>query len=108
MIPYGKHHIDEEDIKSVIEVLKSKYIIVCIGTPINKQLNPSLRSFINFFYQLKKFLKKNQIVIIRSSIYPGICDKIYKIPIFGTVECLNVSVATGIVLYELSKFFKKE
>ena len=24
MIPYGKHHIDEEDIKSVIGVLKSK------------------------------------------------------------------------------------
>ena len=23
MIPYGKHHIDEEDIKSVINVLKS-------------------------------------------------------------------------------------
>ena len=34
----------------LIEVLKSKYIIVCIGTPINKQLNPSLRSFISFFY----------------------------------------------------------
>ena len=23
MIPYGKHHVDEEDIKSVIKVLKS-------------------------------------------------------------------------------------
>ena len=60
-------------------VLKSKYIIICIGTPINKQLNPSLRNFTNFFYQLKKLLNKDQIVIIRSSIYPGICDKIYKI-----------------------------
>lgn len=61
------------------EVLKSKYIVVCIGTPITTQLNPNLKTFINFFHQLKKFLKKNQIVIIRSSIYPGICDKIYKI-----------------------------
>ena len=60
-------------------ILKSKYIIICIGTPINKQLNPSLRNFTNFFYQLKKLLNKDQIVIIRSSIYPGICDKIYKI-----------------------------
>ena len=61
------------------EVTKSKYIIVCIGTPINKKLNPSLKSFLNFFYQLKKFLRKDQIIIIRSSIYPGICDKVYKI-----------------------------
>ena len=61
------------------EVIKSKYIIICIGTPITKKLNPNLKNFINFFYQLKKFLKKNHIVIIRSSIYPGICNKIYKI-----------------------------
>ena len=61
------------------EVIKSKYIIICIGTPITKKLNPNLKNFINFFYQLKKFLKKNHIVIIRSSIYPGIYNKIYKI-----------------------------
>ena len=56
------------------EVKKSKYIIVCIGTPINKKLNPNVKSFINFFYELKKIVKKNQIIIIRSSIYPGICE----------------------------------
>ena len=89
----------------LIEVLKSKYIIVCIGTPINKQLNPSLRGFINFFYQLKKFLTKNQIVIIRSSIYPGICDKIYKI--IGN-KCKNLSycperIVQGKSIIELPK-----
>jgi len=61
------------------EVQKSKYIIVCIGTPVDKNLNPKLKSFISFFYELKKFLRKDQIVIIRSSIYPGICNKIYEI-----------------------------
>ena len=65
--------------KDLKEVTKSKYIVVCIGTPITSKLNPSLGSFINFFYELKKVLKKDQIVIIRSSIYPGICNKIYKI-----------------------------
>ena len=70
------------------EVLKSKYIVICIGTPITTQLNPNLKTFINFFHQLKKFLKKNQIVIIRSSIYPGICDKIYKII---KKKCKNLS-----------------
>ena len=89
----------------LIEVLESKYIIVCIGTPINKKLNPSLRNFINFFYQLKKFLKKNQIVIIRSSIYPGICDKIYKII---SNKCKNLSycperIVQGKSIVELPK-----
>ena len=31
------------------KVIESKFIIVCIGTPINNKLNPNLRSFINFF-----------------------------------------------------------
>ncbi len=70
------------------EVKKSKYIIICIGTPITQQLNPSLKSFINFFYELKKFLSKDQIIIIRSSIYPGICEKIYKII---NKKCKNLS-----------------
>ena len=69
-------------------ITKSKYIIICIGTPINKKLNPSLKYFINFFYQLKKYLKKDHIVIIRSSIYPGICNKVYEII---NSKCKNLS-----------------
>ena len=37
------------------DVQKSKYIIVCIGTPVDKNLNPKLKSFVNFFHDLKKF-----------------------------------------------------
>ena len=61
------------------EVKKSKYIIVCIGTPVNNKLNPNLKNFINFFYALRKYLVKNHIVIIRSSIYPGVCHKVFNI-----------------------------
>ena len=32
------------------EITKSKYIIICIGTPITKNLNPNTKNFINFFY----------------------------------------------------------
>ena len=87
------------------KVIESKFIIVCIGTPINNKLNPNLRGFINFFYQLKKFLKKDQIIIIRSSIYPGICNKIYKII---KSKCKNLSycperIVQGKAISELSK-----
>ena len=87
------------------EVIKSKYIIICIGTPVNKQLNPNLKNFINFFHQLKKFLKRDQIVIIRSSIYPGTCNKIYKII---RSKCKNLSycperIVQGKAISELPK-----
>ena len=61
------------------EVKDSKFIIVCIGTPVNKKLKPILKNFLNFFHTLKKYLRKDHIIIIRSSIYPGICNKVFKI-----------------------------
>ena len=36
-----------------------------------------------------------------------LCDEICKIPIYGSVECLNVAVATGISLYQVKKMIKK-
>ena len=37
------------------------------------------RKFFKFFLKFKKNLSKNSIIIIRSSVYPGICDKVYDI-----------------------------
>ena len=61
------------------QIRLSKYIIVCIGTPIDSKLNPDTKNFIKFFKTLKKFINKDQIRVIRSSVYPGICEKVYKI-----------------------------
>ena len=36
-----------------------------------------------------------------------LCDDICRIPIYGSVECLNVAVATGITLYEIQRNIKK-
>jgi 23S rRNA (guanosine2251-2'-O)-methyltransferase len=39
-------------------------------------------------------------------VYPAlmkICDEKFKIPMLGDFESLNVSVATGIILYEVSR-----
>tara|TARA_B100000900_G_C20563888_1_gene710146 strand:+ start:1045 stop:1788 length:744 start_codon:yes stop_codon:yes gene_type:complete len=32
------------------------------------------------------------------------CDELFSIPINGTVECLNISVACGVILYETAKY----
>jgi UDP-N-acetyl-D-mannosaminuronic acid dehydrogenase len=65
--------------KSIGSIIYSKYIVVCIGTPIDNNLKPKLRDFIKFFKNLKKYLHKDHVIIIRSSIYPGIVTKVEKI-----------------------------
>ena len=92
--------------KDLDNIKKSKYIIVCIGTPIDNKFNPNLKTFLDFFNKLKKYLSKNHIIIIRSSIYPGICDKVFNI--IGNY-CKNVSycperIAQGKSIIELPKF----
>ena len=87
------------------EVKKSKYIIICVGTPINSQLNPNLKNFVNFFYSLKKYLNKNHIIIIRSSVYPGVSNKVFEII---KNRCRNLSycperIVQGKAIVELPK-----
>ena len=57
----------------------SKFIIICIGTPINSKLKPNQKDFFKLILKIKKYIKKNQIIIIRSSVFPGTIDKIKKI-----------------------------
>lgn len=66
----------ETDLKKISQ---SKYVIICIGTPVNRRLKPNLLSFFSLIRNLKKYVKKNQIIIIRSSLYPGTINKIKKI-----------------------------
>ena len=96
------------------EVKRCKYIIVCIGTPVNKRLKPNLKNFFNFFYSLKKHLNRNHVIIIKSSIYPGICNRVFNII---KSRCKNLSycperIAQGKTLEELPKncsnYFRKK
>lgn len=57
----------------------AKYVIVVIGTPVDEHLNPSHRQIVRFFEELRQHLKKGQIVILRSTVYPGITNKIQHI-----------------------------
>jgi UDP-N-acetyl-D-mannosaminuronic acid dehydrogenase len=58
-------------------ISKSDIIIVCIGTPV-KNNKPDLLFFFNLFREIKTLLKPNQLLVIRSSIYPGTCKKIHQ------------------------------
>ena len=52
-----------------------KIIIICIGTPV-KNSKPDLVFFFKMFSEIKKYLNPNNLLVIRSSIYPGTCLKI--------------------------------
>ena len=62
------------DPKSISE---AKYIIITIGTQIDKKNNPSKKEFFGAIKKISKYFNKSQVIIIRSSVYPGISQKIY-------------------------------
>jgi UDP-N-acetyl-D-mannosaminuronic acid dehydrogenase len=68
-------------------ISESNIIIVCIGTPV-KDSKPDLLNFFKLFKEIKNLLKPDQLLIIRSSIYPGTCKKIYQ---FLGKEFTNIS-----------------
>jgi UDP-N-acetyl-D-mannosaminuronic acid dehydrogenase len=73
---FKKNYIAGYDISFI---LQSDVIIVCIGTPVYKNSSPKLKQFLSLVYFLKKHVNKNQLIIIRSSVYPGTIEKIKKI-----------------------------
>ncbi len=71
-----KNNIKITDQPSVIS--ESHHIIICIGTPIDEYLNPKTNLFLKSLNNYIKFFSSNHNIIIRSSVYPGICDILFE------------------------------
>ena len=85
-------------------ISESNVVIVCIGTPI-KNNKPDFFYFFKLFKEIKNYLAPNQLLIIRSSNYPGTCKKIQK---FLGKKFINISycperVVQGKSISELPK-----
>ncbi len=85
-------------------ISSSDVIIVCIATPI-KNNKPDFFYFFKLFKEIKNCLTPNQLLVIRSSIYPGTCEKIRQ---FLGQEFINISycperVVQGKSISELPK-----
>lgn len=57
-------------------VSKASYVIVAIGTPVDEYLNPKTRAFLESVMALKKYLRNEQTIIIRSTVYPRTCQQV--------------------------------
>ena len=58
------------------QISEGYFVIVVIGTPVDEHLNPQFTSFRNFFSEIMDFLRDDQHVILRSTVFPGTTEKV--------------------------------
>ena len=96
----GINIYESNDLSGILKKLK-KHNITIIGTDHRAKYN----------YQEINQLEYNGVCVVMGSEDVGMsrglknsCDIMYSIPIQGSVACLNISVACGIILYEVAKY----
>jgi len=57
---------------------KSDIIIICVPTPIDSQYNPDLKPLQSAAETVSKELKKNDLVVIESTVFPGTTEEVVK------------------------------
>lgn len=56
-------------------ISEARFVVVIIGTPVDEHLNPKYHEMKRFFDGIIPFLNEDQIVILRSTVYPGLTQK---------------------------------
>ncbi|TSC88545.1 MAG: nucleotide sugar dehydrogenase [Microgenomates group bacterium Gr01-1014_7] len=85
-IEHGAQEILEKVLKeqrlsvslNIKDISKAKYVIVTLGTPVDEHLTPRTRAFLDFFESVRKYLSPNQVIIIRSTVYPNTCEQLLR------------------------------
>jgi UDP-N-acetyl-D-mannosaminuronic acid dehydrogenase len=55
----------------------SKVVITVIGTPVDEHLNPRVHDIIKAMMEIEDQLKDDQLLVMRSTLYPGVTDKVH-------------------------------
>ena len=85
--------INKEKIKftnNESDLFKNDIFIICVPTPVLKNLNPDLSLIINATKLVSKFISKNSIVIFESTVYPGLTEEIC-LPILEKLSNMKVN-----------------
>ena len=72
--PLLKNALDNGNLSVSLDpnsISEAKYIIIAIGTPVDEYMNSRTREFLELIESLKKHLKPEQVIIIRSSVAPN-------------------------------------
>ncbi|MEW5691690.1 MAG: nucleotide sugar dehydrogenase [Candidatus Hydrogenedentota bacterium] len=82
--------VDNNDLKEVVNlgllraydnykpVSKSDIIIIAVPTPIDKNMQPDLSCVISAACNVAKYLRKNTVVVLESTTFPGTTDELLK------------------------------
>jgi len=60
---------------NVNEIKSCNFFIICVPTPITKKNIPDLKPLQKSFKTISKILKKDDFVVLESTVYPGITSK---------------------------------
>tara|TARA_B110000503_G_C7158475_1_gene418496 strand:+ start:104 stop:1279 length:1176 start_codon:yes stop_codon:yes gene_type:complete len=87
------------------EIQNTKYIIITVGTPVDKQKKPNMNFVFQVIKSMKKYIHSNHSIILRSTLYPGTTDqiikKLRKERIKAKVSYCPERVAQGISIFEI-------
>ena len=59
------------------EVCKQDVIIFVVGTPVDEHLSPKINDVLNVVKAYMPFLRKNQLIVLRSTVFPGVTAVVY-------------------------------
>ena len=96
----GINIYESNDLNGIIKKLK-KHNITIIGT--DHKARSSFRGISQLEYTGVCVVMGSEDLGISRGLKNS-CDIIYSIPIHGSVACLNISVACGVILYEVAKY----
>jgi len=68
----SKHFLPTSDFSKISEI---DCIIICVPTPLNKNREPDMSYVFNTAETIAKYLRKNQLVVLESTTYPGTTDE---------------------------------
>jgi len=60
------------------DIGSAKHIVVTVGTPVDEFLNPVMKAVSDCVDGLLSYLSEDQLLILRSTVYPGTTDWLYK------------------------------
>lgn len=55
---------------------ESDVVILTVGTPVDEHLNPRITPVFEVIDQIKPYLRNNQVIVLRSTLFPGLSEKI--------------------------------
>jgi UDP-N-acetyl-D-mannosaminuronic acid dehydrogenase len=56
----------------------SETIVMVIGTPVDEHLNPKVNDIIRALKEIENYLSDDQLLIMRSTLYPGVTEKAHR------------------------------